>query len=109
MRRLVCVISNGEQAEIAIELGADYIGVGPIFSTKTKKDAQDPVGFDYLNFVIRAVSIPFVAIGGIKENNVMEIVGRGAGCVAMISEIVGADDIEEKIRAIRNTMKKGQE
>lgn len=98
-----------EQAEIALELGADYIGVGPIFSTKTKRDVCDPVGFDYLNFVVRAVSIPFVAIGGIKEDNVMELVKRGAGCVAMITEIVGADDIEDKIRSIRKMMKKGQQ
>lgn len=97
-----------EQAEIALELGADYIGVGPVFETATKRDVCDPVGFDYLNFVVRAVSIPFVAIGGIKEHNVTELVSRGAGCVAMITEIVGADDIEEKIRTIRHTMKKGQ-
>lgn len=98
-----------EQALEAVKLGVDYIGVGPVFATKTKKDVCDPVGFDYLDFVVKNITIPFVAIGGIKEYNVQNLVRRGVGCVAMITEIVGADNIGETIRSIRNTMKKGKE
>ncbi|MBU1170264.1 MAG: thiamine phosphate synthase [Proteobacteria bacterium] len=97
-----------EQAVKAVEMGADYIGVGPLFTTKTKKDVCAPVGLDYLDYVVKSMDIPFVVIGGIKEQHVTDLVRRGASCVAMITEIVGADDIGDKIRTIRNNMKKGK-
>ena len=62
---------------------ADYIGVGPIFATKTKKDVCDPVGLEYLEYVAKNTNIPFVAIGGIKEHNLKEVKDRGATCIAM--------------------------
>ncbi len=95
------------QAEQAVKDGADYIGVGPIFKTSTKKDVVDPVGYEYLDYVVKNVNIPFVAIGGIKEHNALDLVRRGASCLAMITEIVGAHDIGEKVSAIRNIIKKG--
>ncbi len=94
-----------EQAEDAVKAGADYIGVGPVFKTYTKKDVCDPVGFDYLDYVVKNIDLPFVAIGGIKEDNLGEIVKRGAKCVAMVTEIVGADDIGEKIKSLRSKMR----
>lgn len=93
-----------EQAQQAIQGGADYIGVGPIFKTHTKKDVCDPVGFEYLEYVVKNVLIPFVAIGGIKEHNIGEIVSRGARCIAMVTEIVGAKNIREKIISIREKL-----
>lgn len=95
------------QAEAAVARGADYIGVGPIFRTFTKKDVCDPVGYAYLEYVVERLNIPFVAIGGIKAHNVSEVAKRGAGCVALVTEIVGADDIAGKIKEIRNLLKKG--
>lgn len=92
------------QAESAIRDGVDYIGVGPIFRTYTKKDVCDPVGFDYLEYVVKNVNIPFVAIGGIKAHNISEVVRRGAGCVALVTEIVGAEDIRRKIEELRETI-----
>ena len=94
-----------EQAENAVTAGADYIGVGPVFKTYTKKDVCDPVGFDYLDYVVKNIDLPFVAIGGIKEDNLGEIVKRGAKCVAMVTEIVGADDIGVKIKNLRSKMR----
>lgn len=94
-----------QQAQDAIARGADYIGVGPIFATKTKKDVCDPVGFEYLDYAVKHVAIPFVAIGGIKEHNISEIKARGAGLIAMVTEIVGAKDIEKKIESIRQKLK----
>ena len=94
-----------EQAKAAVEDGVDYIGVGPIFKTYTKKDVCAPVGLDYLKFVVNNLDIPFVAIGGIKQHNVSEVVKCGAKCIAMVTEIVGAKDIKAKIEEIRKTIK----
>ena len=93
-----------QQAQDAISKGADYIGVGPIFSTGTKKDVCDPVGFEYLDYAVKNVNIPFVAIGGIKEHNITEIKARGVKMIAMVTEIVGAENIEKKIERIRKKL-----
>ncbi len=90
-----------EQAQEAIKRGADYIGVGPIYRTYTKKDVCEPVGLEYLEYVVKNIDIPFVAIGGVKEHNVDEVAKRGAKCIAMVTEIVGAEDIGQKISDIR--------
>lgn len=86
-----------EQAENAVREGADYIGVGPIFATRTKDDVCDPVGFEYLDWVVKNISLPFVAIGGIKLNNIDQIVQRGATTICLVTEIVGATDIAAKL------------
>ncbi len=89
------------EARRAAAEGADYIGAGPIFPTKTKKDVVPPVGLEYLRFTLEQLSLPVVAIGGIKENNLEEVCRCGARCVAMVTEIVGAEDIGEKVRRLR--------
>ncbi|MCL6634622.1 MAG: thiamine phosphate synthase [Peptococcaceae bacterium] len=89
------------QAGAAVRSGVDYIGVGPIFATRTKKDVCDPVGLEYLEYVVRHINLPFVAIGGIKEHNIAEVSRRGARCIAMVTEIVGAEDIGARVRALR--------
>lgn len=93
-----------EQAEKAVKAGADYIGVGPIYTTHTKKDVCDAVGLEYLDHVVNTYDIPFVAIGGIKLHNVEEVKAHKAKCVAMVTEIVGAQDIPALIHAIRVKM-----
>lgn len=89
------------QAEAAVRARVDYIGVGPIYATKTKKDVCAPVGLAYLDYVVRHIKLPFVAIGGIKEHNIAEVYRRGARCVALVTEIVGAADIAAKVRTLR--------
>lgn len=84
---------------------ADYIGVGPIFKTYTKKDVCSPTGIGYLKYAVNNIKIPFVAIGAIKEENIVEVANAGAKCFAMITEIVGAEDIEKKIKKIRKILK----
>ncbi len=109
-RRLIGLSTHSpEQAMAAVAAGVDYIGVGPIYRTYTKKDVCAPVGLDYLRFVADNISIPWVAIGGIKEDNVMEVVQNGAGMIAMVTEIVGAKDIKGKIAAIRQQIHKAKE
>lgn len=90
-----------EQARDAVKRGADYIGVGPIFATQTKKDVCAAVGLEYLDYVVNHISVPFVAIGGIKAENIGEVAARGAKCIALVTEIVGAADIKGKIAEIR--------
>ncbi|ODA40530.1 Thiamin-phosphate pyrophosphorylase [Desulfosporosinus sp. BG] len=92
------------QAQAAVKDGADYIGVGPIFATQTKVDVCDPVGLDYLDYVVKNLEIPFVAIGGIKEHNLAEVVKAGAQTVALVTEIVGNSDIPGKIKSLQRIM-----
>lgn len=93
------------QALAAVAAGADYIGVGPIFATKTKEDVVDPVGFEYLDWVAANISLPFVAIGGIKLHNIGEVAAHGARCCAMVSELVGAADIGGTVARARQAMR----
>ena len=83
----------------------DYIGVGPVYATQTKKNAV-PVGFSYVEYATKNSKHPFVAIGGIKEHNICDVAAHGAKTFAIVSEIVGADDIIGKINSIKNTLQK---
>jgi thiamine-phosphate pyrophosphorylase len=96
-----------DQARTAAAAGADYIGVGPIFATQTKDDVCAPVGLSYLDFAVREAGLPCVAIGGIKEHNLAEVVRRGAGCVAMVTEVVGATDIRTRVAALHQILRGG--
>lgn len=77
------------QALLAQEAGADYLGVGAVFSTSTKLDA-DTVSFDTLREICAAVDIPVVAIGGINTENLLELSGSGIAGVAVVSAIFAA-------------------
>jgi len=92
------------QAQTAMRIAGtiDYIGVGPIFATKTKQDVCEPVGLEYLEYVVNNISLPFVAIGGIKEHNIGLVRARGARIISLVTEIVGAPDIAAKVGAIRS-------
>lgn len=96
------------QAEKAVADGADYIGVGPIFKTQTKVNVCDPVGFSYLEWVNNNIKIPYVAIGGIKEHNLPEILKRGASSVALVSEITGNPDIPNKVKQLNSIFKENR-
>ena len=93
-----------EQAQAAQAAGADYIGVGPLFATQTKEDVCAPVGFDYLDWVVAHMSLPFGAIGGIKVHNIGEVAAHGARCCALVSELVGAPDIAAQVARVRAAM-----
>jgi len=83
-----------------INSGVDYIGAGPIFETHTKEDVIPPVGLEYLDFALKNSSVPVVAIGGIKEHNIREVIRRGAKCACLVTEIVSAPNIKEKVKNI---------
>lgn len=80
------------QAARAAEGGADYIGFGPVFGTTTKVNPDPVVGLDMLSEIVRAVSIPVVAIGGITRENVGAVAATGASAAAVISDIERAED-----------------
>ena len=80
-----------EEAVAAEKAGADYIGVGAVFATGTKKNARN-LSIEALKEISSAVSIPVVAIGGINEKNLMELKGSGVDGVAVVSAIFAAEN-----------------
>lgn len=89
-----------EQAVAAEKCGADYLGVGAVFPTGSKDDAED-VSYDTLRDICNAVSIPVIAIGGITAANVAKLSGSGICGVAVISAIYCADDIAKAAHTMR--------
>jgi thiamine-phosphate pyrophosphorylase len=85
------------EAKYAQRLGADYISVGPIFTTSTKKAALAPVGVELIEKIKRRVSIPIVAIGGINLSNAEEVVQAGADSLCAISAVVNKPDVKADI------------
>ncbi len=90
-----------EQAVLAQERGADYLGVGAVFHTDSKADAKE-ISFDTLKDICKAVSIPVIAIGGITEENVRELAGSGICGIAVISAIYAQRDIKKAAENLKN-------
>lgn len=82
---------NLKEAIEAEKNGADYIGIGAMFPTDTKKDHTD-ITFEQAKEITEAVNIPVVAIGGINKNNILQLKGTGVDGVAVISAIFAQDD-----------------
>lgn len=89
-----------EQAVLAEKRGADYLGVGAVFPTGSKDDADD-VSHETLKAICEAVSIPVIAIGGITKDNTTELAGTGIVGIAVISAIYGQDDIPSATRELK--------
>jgi thiamine-phosphate pyrophosphorylase len=98
-------VQTVEQAVLAEKTGADYLGVGSVFPTTTKLDA-DTVSHETLQAICDAVSIPVVAIGGIYKYNIMQLAGTGVDGVALVSAIFGVEDIENECRELRGLSEK---
>lgn len=88
-----------EQAVLAEKRGADYLGVGAVFPTGSKDDADD-VSHETLKAICDAVSIPVIAIGGISKANVLELSGTGICGIAVISAIFAQPDIENATKEL---------
>jgi thiamine-phosphate pyrophosphorylase len=87
-----------EQAQEAEKDGADYLGFGPLFATQTKENNVPPVGCANLQDILRWVSIPVVAIGGIKLDNLDEVAAAGAKHCAVVTALTSAKDIQATTR-----------
>lgn len=93
-----------EQAVMAEKHGADYLGVGAVFPTSSKDDAQE-VDYETLKAICQAVQIPVIAIGGINAQNVERLKGSGICGVAVISAILAQEDIKEAAKELKNRTK----
>ncbi len=93
-------VQTVEQALEAEKKGADCLGVGAVFSTSTKLDA-DEVSRETLTEICQAVQIPVVAIGGITAENMMQLKGTGIDGVALVSAIFSVSDIEETCKDLK--------
>lgn len=88
-------VARGVEAE---NEGADYLGVGAIFPTTTKDSPL--TSLQTLSEIAAAVTIPVVAIGGIKEENIEQLMGTGVAGVSLVSEIMLAEQITEKVQGL---------
>ncbi len=96
---------NVKEAKVAEALGADYIGVSPVFATSTKRDAGTPIGVEMVRSIRKHISIPIVAIGGIKLSNAKEVIGAGADAVCAISEVMTKPDVGKGILKFQQLFK----
>ncbi len=87
-----------EQALKAMELGADYIGVGPVFETPTKPGRQS-VGLEYVKWASVNVDIPWYAIGGVNLDNIEEVIKTGASRTAVVRAIINAENPETVVES----------
>ena len=94
-----------EQAVLAEKMGADYLGVGAVFSTSTKKDAAD-ASKETLKAICEAVNIPVIAIGGIGADNILSLQGSGICGIAVVSAIFAAKDIEAATKVLKDRTEK---
>ena len=94
-----------EQALLAQERGADYLGVGAVFPTGSKADAVE-VPHETLKAICEAVGIPVVAIGGISKGNIMELAGSGICGVAVISAIYAQKDVQAAAAELKELTQK---
>ena len=90
---------NLEQARAAEDGGADYIGFGPMYPGGLRNNITGQ-GLDSLRAIRAAVKIPIVAIGGITEARIPEVLAAGANAVAIITDVVNAPDLPAKVRSI---------
>lgn len=97
------------QAKKAEKDGADYIALGPIFKTNTKFDAGIPLGVELITKIKQAVTIPVVAIGGINEDNIQQVLNAGADMVAVASAILKQMDISEATKRLIRVTKQYHE
>ena len=96
-------VQTVEQALEAERNGADYLGVGAVFSTSTKSDAKT-VSKDMIEAICQAVHIPVVAIGGIHHDNVKTLKDLSIDGIAVVSAIYGADDIQQATKSLKKLM-----
>ena len=92
---------NPEEARLAIAAGADYLGCGAVFGTATKPGVAK-LGLANLRAIRRVATKPMVGIGGVKADNYGEVLATGADGAAIISGILGADDIKTDVSKFVN-------
>ncbi len=93
-------VENPRQARQAREAGASYLGVGAVFSTRTKPDAGEPIGLSALAEICSSTDLPVVGIGGIHAGNARAVIEAGASGVAVVSCLMAAEQVAAEARAL---------
>lgn len=101
-------VHNAAEALDAERLGADYVGLSPIFATSTKKDAGSACGVGMISEVKQHIRIPVVVIGGISKANVADTIRAGADAAVAISAVVCAEDVQSEVCAFRKIIRKAK-
>ena len=96
---------NLKEAEKALKDGADYLGCGAVFNTSTKKDVTT-LSYEGLKEITDNIDIPIVAIGGINENNIITLKGSGINGVAVVSSIIGKENVKGASKNLKELVKK---
>jgi len=94
-----------EEAIEAQENGADYINIGPIFPTKTKEGVERFLGPDAIVAISPNLEVPFTVMGGIKEENIEQVLGKGARKVAVVTAITKAPDMVERVKSLKEKIR----
>jgi len=93
--KIIGISANNEiDISNALEAGCDYIGIGPVFETATKKDKK-PIGIEKIKILTKDLNIPWFAIGGIKTNNISYLKRNGFKKVALVSQLMNSKDPKE--------------
>ena len=92
---------NLEEALAAQAAGADYINIGPIYPTQTKKVNCNALGIDAIREIAPQINLPFTVMGGIKKKCIPELIHAGAKHIAMVTEVTQAPDVEAKVKELR--------
>jgi len=98
-------VHNLAEAKEAETSGADYLGVSPIFQTKTKLDAGKPAGIALIEEIHKQVSIPLIALGGINHSNATEVIQAGADWLCAISCVVAKENVDDEIKKFQKLFK----
>ncbi|MCK4648566.1 thiamine phosphate synthase [bacterium] len=101
-------VRNLSQALRAQREGADYVSLGPIFFTKTKKDLPPPQGLKVITRIKGKIKIPLLAIGGINRNNVAQVMRAGADGAAVASAVVRAKNVRKSTKELLRQIKKAK-
>ncbi|AGK95282.1 thiamine phosphate synthase [Clostridium pasteurianum] len=97
-------VGNVDEAKEAERDGADYVGIGAIFFTGSKKDIDIPIGISGLKEIVESINIPSVAIGGVNKENLSEVIKTGTHGAAVISAILGKENIEQAAKELKVTL-----
>ncbi len=103
-RILGVTAADAEQARLAVEAGADYIGCNAVWATPTKTDTGAPLGTAGLRDLVADSEAPVVAIGGIKAANAPDVLATGVAGIAVVSAICSAENPEAAARELRRVV-----
>ena len=98
-------VHNLAEAVQAESIGADYLGVSPIFQTATKPDAGKPAGISLIEEIRAIVNIPLIAIGGIDHSNARDVIRAGADGLCAISSVVAKEDVNAEIKKFQDSFR----